>query len=51
MRADAAAELVSTGSPVSILVPFGPDWASYMSRRIALKPNSIGQAARAALGR
>jgi proline dehydrogenase len=51
VRPDAAAELVSTGERVGILVPFGPDWARYMSRRIALKPNSIGQAARAALGR
>ncbi len=51
VRPDAAAELVAAGSQVSILVPFGPDWARYMSRRIALKPNSIGQAARAALGR
>jgi len=51
VRPDAAADLVSTGSRVSILVPFGPDWARYMTRRIALKPNSVGQAARAALGR
>jgi proline dehydrogenase len=51
VRPDAAAELVSSGSQVSILVPFGPDWATYMARRIALKPNSISQAARAALGR
>lgn len=51
VRPDAAAELVATGAQVSILVPFGPDWAHYISRRIALKPNSVGQAARAALGR
>ena len=51
VRAEAARELASTGSQVSILVPFGPDWANYMSRRIALKPNSLSQAARAALGR
>jgi proline dehydrogenase len=51
VRPDAAADLVAEGSTVSILVPFGPDWARYMSRRIALKPNSVGQAARAALGR
>ncbi len=51
VRADAAAELVATGAAVSILVPFGPDWARYMSRRIALKPNAVGQAARAVLGR
>lgn len=51
VRPEAAADLVSTGSQVGILVPFGPDWARYMSRRIALKPNSVGRAARAALGR
>jgi proline dehydrogenase len=51
VRPDAAAELVSTGALVGILVPFGPDWARYMTQRIALKPNSIGQAARAAFGR
>jgi proline dehydrogenase len=51
VRPDAAAELVSTGERVGILVPFGPDWARYMSRRIALKPNAVGQAARAAFGR
>jgi proline dehydrogenase len=51
VRLDAATGLVSDGSQVSILVPFGPDWARYMSRRIALTPNSVGQAARAALGR
>ncbi len=51
VRPDAAAELVSTGSKVSILVPFGPDWARYVAQRIALKPNSVAQAARAAFGR
>jgi proline dehydrogenase len=51
VRAEAAAELVSTGSQVSVLVPFGPDWASYISRRIALKPSALGQAARAVVGR
>jgi proline dehydrogenase len=51
VRADAAAELASGGSQVSILVPFGPDWGRYMSRRIALKPSSLTQVARAALGR
>ncbi len=51
VRAAAAAELVSNGSQVSVLVPFGPDWANYMSRRIALKPSALGQAARAVVGR
>jgi proline dehydrogenase len=51
VRADAAAELLAAGSAVGILVPFGPDWARYMSQRIALRPSSLGQAARAALGR
>ncbi|MGB8020211.1 MAG: proline dehydrogenase family protein [Candidatus Nanopelagicales bacterium] len=48
--AERAAELVASGSQVSILVPFGPDWASYMSRRIALKPSAVSQVARAAVG-
>ena len=51
VRPQAAAALVSDGERVSIVVPFGPDWARYMSRRIAWRPTSIGQAARAALGR
>lgn len=51
VRPEAAAELVSTGARVGILVPFGPDWATYVSTRIALRPNSVLQAARAALGR
>lgn len=51
VRPEAAEELVSTGARVGILVPFGPNWASYVSTRIALRPNSVFQAARAALGR
>lgn len=51
VRPEAAAEMVSTGARVGILVPFGPDWATYVSTRIALRPNSVFQAARAALGR
>jgi proline dehydrogenase len=46
-----AAELVAIGASVSIFVPFGPDWATYMSQRIALSPASLGLAARAAVGR
>lgn len=49
--ADRAAELVAAGSAVSILVPFGPDWATYMSRRISLHPANVGQVARAAVTR
>ena len=51
VRPDAAAELVSTGARVGILVPFGPDWAPTCRTRIALQPNSVRQAARAAFGR
>jgi len=51
VRQDSAAELVSTGSQVGVLVPFGADWASYVSQQIALKPDVVGQAARAAMGR
>lgn len=47
--ADRAVELVAAGAAVSILVPYGPDWATYMSRRIALKPSSVSQVARAAV--
>lgn len=49
--AERATELVAAGSSVSILVPYGPDWATYMSRRIALKPSSVSQVARAAVQR
>lgn len=45
-----AAELVAAGAPVSILVPFGPDWPTYVSTRIALTPTALGQAVRAAAG-
>lgn len=48
--AERAAELVASGSQVSVLVPYGPDWATYMSRRIALKPSAVSQVARAAVG-
>jgi proline dehydrogenase len=48
---DLAAELVAAGSAVSLLVPFGPDWAGYLSRRVPLTASSVGQAARAAVGR
>ena len=46
-----AAELVAVGASVSIFVPFGPDWATYMSQRIALSPAAVAQAARAAVSR
>lgn len=42
-----AAELVAAGATVSILVPFGPAWAAYVSSRIAVTPASVGRAARA----
>lgn len=42
-----AAELVAAGATVSILVPFGPAWADYVSRRIAVTPGALGRAARA----
>lgn len=46
-----AAELVSAGAAVSILVPFGPDWAAYVARWIAVRPSSVGKAVGAAIGR
>ncbi len=46
-----AAELVAAGAAVSVLVPYGPDWATYMSRRITLNVSAVGQVARAAMGR
>jgi len=51
LNADLAAELVAAGSAVSVLVPFGPNWPDYVSRRIGVSPASLGQAARAAAGR
>ena len=51
VRQDSAAELVSAGSHVGVLVPFGPGWSNYLLRQIALKPDVVGQAARAAMGR
>ncbi len=51
VRKQAAADLVSGGAHVGVLIPFGPDWPGYMARRIALKPRSVGQAARAAVRR
>jgi proline dehydrogenase len=46
-----AAELVAAGASVSILVPFGPGWAAYIARWIAVRPTSLGRAVGAALGR
>ena len=49
LRDEQAAELVATGASVSILVPFGPDWPTYVATRIALTPSAVGQAVRAAV--
>jgi proline dehydrogenase len=46
-----AAEIVAMGASVGVFVPFGPDWATYMSQRITLSPAAVGQAARAAVSR
>jgi proline dehydrogenase len=46
-----AAVLVSAGAPVSLLIPFGPDWAAYLARWIAVRPSSLGRAVSAAIGR
>ncbi len=46
-----AAELVAAGAAVSLLVPFGPDWARYVARWIAVRPASVGKAVGAAIGR
>ena len=44
-----AEELAAAGASVSILVPFGPAWAEYVSSHIALRPASVGAALRAAV--
>ena len=44
-----AEELAAAGAAVSILVPFGPAWAEYVSTHIALRPASVGAALRAAV--
>jgi proline dehydrogenase len=46
-----AAELVAAGAAVSILVPFGPGWAAYVGRWIAVRPSAVGRAVGAAIGR
>lgn len=46
-----AAELVASGATVSVLVPFGPDWAAYVARWIGMRPSSLGKAVGAAIGR
>ena len=42
--------LAAAGAAVSILVPFGPAWAEYVSSHIALRPASVGAALRAVIG-
>lgn len=44
-----ALELREDGESVSVLVPFGPDWATYITDNIQLHPAAVGQAARAAV--
>ncbi len=51
IRPQAAADLVATGSTVSVVVPFGPDWSSYVSRQVGVTPGSVGRALRAVVGR
>lgn len=51
VRPEGAADLVSTGMRVSVIVPFGPDWSSYMSRQITVTPRALGRAIRAVVGR
>ena len=44
-------DLVQAGETVSVLVPYGPDWASYVATRISLNPAAVERAARAAVTR
>ena len=46
---DQAAELAAAGAAVSVLVPYGPAWAEYVTAHIALRPASVGAAVRAAI--
>lgn len=46
-----AKELVASGAPVNLLVPFGPDWAGYVARHVAPTVSALSRAARAAAGR
>jgi proline dehydrogenase len=46
-----AAELAATGGAVAVLVPFGPDWPTYVAHHITPTLSTLGQAARAAAGR
>ncbi len=51
VRSQAAAELVASGSTVVVVVPFGPDWPSYVARRVGVTPGSLSRALRAVVGR
>ncbi len=44
------AELVATGSAVSVLVPFGPGWPAYVAGQVPARPAALAAAVRAALG-
>lgn len=46
-----AEQLLAAGESVSILLPFGPAWADYVSNRISFTPISAGKALRSAVGR
>lgn len=48
MVGEQAHELAAAGAPVSVLVPFGPDWAGYVARHVTLRPSAVGAALRAA---
>ncbi len=46
-----AQQVLAAGESVSILLPFGPAWADYVSTRISFTPISAGKALRSAVGR
>ncbi len=50
VRRDLQAELVSSGYPLRVYLPFGSQWYPYLTRRLAERPANAWFFARAALG-
>jgi proline dehydrogenase len=51
VRTSLQAELIESGHPVRIYVPFGSEWYAYLTRRLAERPANLTFFARAVVGR
>lgn len=51
VRSGLQTELVDTGNPVRVYVPFGSEWYAYLTRRLAERPANLTFFARALVGR